>query len=384
MSNPPSHLLRSTEFDNRALSWNCAALTNESYAALENDWESLAISASEKNIFQFPWFVRNSMALLGALNSKIVTIRYDAVLIGILILRRDTGYGKLPIPFWRSALHHEQYLGTPLVRANYESAFAAGLCAWLDNAPKSCCFVKLSQMSADGAIARAIARHCTSDARQILASNRHHRAAIVPRGRCGASADDLLSTKRRKSIRRSMNRLAKEGDVSFEKLTDAAQLDDWTAQFLAMENTGWKRENGSSILSCEHETALYRAIIDEAFQARNLHFSRLCLDRVPIAYTLDIVSSPTAYCLKSAIDQRFRRFSPGVLMEYETLKHYDAHDHLTLVDSCSAHDNRLLNELWPDRKGIVDLAIARKGAGYGAIFHTIRVIKSLLAPASKA
>ena len=123
-------------------------------------------------------------------------------------------------------------------------------------------------------------------------------------------------------------------------------------------------------------------MIAEAFAAQNLHFSRLCIDGEPIAYTLDIVVPPNSYCLKSAIDQRYRKFSPGVLMEYETLKHYLRSDAFTQVDSCSAPDNMMLNQLWPDRKAIADFAIARKGAAYAMLFRCIRGMKQMLTPAS--
>jgi len=345
---------------------------------LQAEWEGVAATASELNIFQFPSFIRQSLPLLANLAPKIVTIREAGLLIGMVILRRDTGYGKLPVPFWRTALHHEQFLGTPLVRAGFEAAFAKGLCNWLDQAPRDCCFVKLSMISADGRIAREMAAYCAKDARRTLFANQFKRAAIVPPRDHSGKADDVLRSSRRKNIRKAKKRLAQEGDVVIEKLSDANQVADWTAQFLAMEDTGWKHENRSSILSSEDEAALYRAIIAEAFEAKNLHFTRLCLDGLPIAYTLDIGAPPWGYCLKSAIDQRYRKHSPGVLMEYETLRYYIGKSEFTLLDSCSAPDNALLNEMWPNQKAISDMAIARKGLGYGLIFQAIQANKKLL------
>ena len=244
MAHFPSDTLHAARQDDCRVSWHCEALTDKTCAALQEEWASLAEAASEKNIFQFPWFVLGSLPLLSELSSKIVTIRQNALLIGIVILHRDVGYGKLPVPFWRSSLHHEQFLGTPLVRAGHEDAFAAGLCSWLDNAPRDCVFLKLCKISADGSVARAIADHCRADARPILTVNSHERAAIFPKAQEGANTEDLLSPSRRKSILKARKRLMKEGQVSLEQLTDPAQLDDWTSQFLAMEDTGWKHEEG--------------------------------------------------------------------------------------------------------------------------------------------
>ncbi|MGB7373065.1 GNAT family N-acetyltransferase [Pontixanthobacter sp.] len=361
-----------------ALSWDCDPLEAQLCAQLEEEWTELASDASEQNPFLFPHFIAQSLALFSDQSARLLAIRDAGILIAIVILRRDVGYAKLPVPFLRSAVHHEQFLCTPLVRAGYEAQFATGLCAWLEHAPAHYCFVKLSMIGADGPIAHAITHHCGTDGRRVFAANRFERAAIVPRGTNAGEVDDLLTANRRKSIRRATKGLAKMGAVTFERLSDGAQLVDWTGQFFAMENTGWKQKNGSSILSCEHETALYRRMIVDAFAAGKLQFTRLCLDGEPIAYTLDIAAGPTVFCLKSAIDQRYRKFSPGVLMELETLKTYLTAKECTFVDSCTAPDNSMLNELWPDRKALADLLIARKGIVYAIIFRAIHMIKLLL------
>ena len=363
--------------------WQCEALTAQLCAQMHDEWVQLAKAASEPNIFQFPSYLAHSLRLLADQAALLIAIRENGLLIGTVIVRRDYGYAKLPVLYWNSALHYEQFLGTPLVRKGHENGFATGLCEWLDDAPRDCAFLKLSMIGADGPITKAIARHCDHDQRQLFAANRFARAAIARVGHASANPEDLIGTNRRKSIRKARKKLSQQGEVSIERLNEPAQLEDWTAHFLALENTGWKREKESSILSCEHETALYKAIIGEAFETGNLHFSRLCLDGRPIAYTLDIAAPPIAYCLKSAIDQDFRKFSPGVLMEFETLKHYLAKQDTTFVDSCSAPDNAMLNDLWPDQKAIFDLVIERKGVIYTLIYRLVQAIKMLLKTASK-
>jgi CelD/BcsL family acetyltransferase involved in cellulose biosynthesis len=365
------------------LTWSCALLSADICKALAAEWGALANAASEPNLFQTPAFIAQSLPLLESLSPRLVQIRHSGELIGAMILRRDKGYAKLPVTFWRSALHHEQFLGTPLVKAGYEDAFAKGLCQWLDQAPRDCGFAVLSMISADGPIAAAISRHCKASKRRLFATNQHSRAAIRPALHRGAQADDLLRGSRRKSIRKARRRLEALGNVTIKRLSEANQLDSWTSHFLNMENTGWKHEEGSSILSCKDETQLYRAAITSAFHAGTLTFTRLCLDGTAIAYTLDIAAGDTGFCLKSAIDQSYRKYSPGVLMEHETLRHYLDTDKHTLLDSCSAPDNAMLNELWPDRITICDLAIGRKGAPYDQLFGLAYAIKSLNKTASK-
>ncbi|MEM1053039.1 MAG: GNAT family N-acetyltransferase, partial [Pseudomonadota bacterium] len=360
------------------LSWRCDVLTEKSVRKLASEWQDLAENAVEKNIFQLPNFIFHSLPLLSSQDPHIVTIRQDGLVIGLAILRRDLGYAKLPVPFWKSASHPEQYLGSPLVRAGYEQEFTAGLTAWLDRSPAQICFLQLNKLAGDGAVANALLNQCRSDHRAVLIAERHQRAAIRPNTRVGSADHSHLSVSRRKSIRRARKRLEAMGELSIERLSEGDQLSDWTDQFLAMENTGWKKEASSSILSCRHETALYQATIPEAFESGNLNLTRLCLDGKPIAFTLDILSSSIGYCLKSAIHPDFRKFSPGVLMEFETLKYYSQRPDLRLIDSCTHPDNAMLNELWPDKRTTLDLAIGRRGIAYEAVFKVIQSAKVLL------
>lgn len=363
---------------NAETDWQCEALTPEVVLALTSEWEVLARDAAEANIFQFPHFIRHSLPLLAGQEPQIVTIRHSGLLIGITILRRDVGYAKLPVPFWKSATHAEQYLGTPLVRAGFEEEFAAGLIAWLDQAPLCCGFLQLSKIASDGPIAKALIELSQRAGRGVMTANLHERAAIAPKARQGVLTDTHLRASRRKSIRRARKRLDDAGEVSIERLDRKEQLDEWIDQFLVMENSGWKQEAGSSILSCPHETVLYRATIQEAFKSGNLNLTRLRLNQMPIAYTLDILTPPIGFCLKSAIHPDYRKYSPGVLMEFETLKHYLENTGLELLDSCTHPENAMLNELWPDKRKIMDVAIARSGPIYSGIFKGVRAAKALL------
>lgn len=358
------------------LSWKCEELNHDIAHSLQADWNDLSDAMSEENYFFDPHYIINSLPLLKKYKPKILTIRDNKQLIGLTILRTDIGYGKLPWPFWRSAMHFEQYLGTPIVRNGKENEFATALCKWLDKAPFHCSFLNIAMLSLDSDVSRAIQNHCHQEKRLFLRANSYKRAAILTLKHHDIDPEKLISSNRRKSLRRNMNKLSKLGDVTIERLIKECDLESWISHFLALENTGWKHEKGSSILSCENETRLYKQIIIEAFHRENLIFSRLCLDGKAIAYTLDIASGSRCYCLKSAIDQEYRKYSPGVLMEFETLKYYLDQNHYTYLDSCTAPDNDMLNALWPDRIAISDLVIERKGFIYAMIFRIVRAIKS--------
>jgi len=360
---------------NTGIRWESDLLTLKSASEIAAVWEDLALHAVEKNIFSFPWFVIPSLPLLDKKEPKIVTVYDGALLIGLFMICQDRGYAKLPLSFARTALHPDQFLGTPLVREGYVDQFATGLCEWLDSAPSKMSFVVLALLTAEQEISDAIIAACKAQKRGLVEVDRFERAAIEPKISPAAHIDERISKGRRKSLRRKMRRLNEEGAVTIEQLSDKKDLNAWIEDFMEMENSGWKKQNASSILSYPEDATFFRDMLTAAFSRGSLNFFRLCVDGKPISYTVDIVCAPEAYCLKTAFDPAYRKFSPGVLMEYETLKYYSNRSDISSVDSCTDPDNQMLNEIWPDRKTIIELAIARTDEPYRRLFSTAHFLK---------
>ena len=55
---------------------------------------------------------------------------------------------------------------------------------------------------------------------------------------------------------------------------------------------------------------------------------------------------------KIAYRPDYARFSPGVLMEVETIRYLHETHPVAWMDSCAAPDHPLINPLWPDRRCI--------------------------------
>lgn len=57
------------------------------------------------------------------------------------------------------------------------------------------------------------------------------------------------------------------------------------------------------------------------------------------------------------------RFSPGVLIELDNLRHVlDGPDGPDWMDSCAAPDHPMIDSLWAERRTIVQYRVALKGA----------------------
>lgn len=358
--------------------WQAEPLTTGAIAAIEQDWHDLLANSIEKNIYMAPWFVRASIALFPGPTPQLITIYSGNLLIGVLLVESDFGYAKMPVWFLRNTLHKHQFLGTPLVREAYVKEFASGLLQWLDASRSRHQFILFTQMTGDSDITDALNTVSAAQNRSIVEFDRFDRAKISADKNHGAQTQSHLSTSRKKGLKRRRLALTQHGEIAFEKLRDAADLEAWISDFLRLENLGWKHDKGTSIEENADDEALYRRLLPDAFDANALNFFRLTVGGKPIAYTLDFACGTYVYCHRCAFDVDYKKYAPGVLMEVETQNYYGQNSFIKHIDSCTAPDNQLLNELWPDRKSIVTIGIVKNHFSARLIFKMVRYIKGLL------
>ncbi|HST35894.1 MAG TPA: cellulose biosynthesis protein CelD, partial [Allosphingosinicella sp.] len=102
---------------------------------LAPEWTALAAEASEPNPFAEHWFVAASLATLHPdRDVRLLEVRRNGRLIGLLLLMFETGYGHLPVRHVRNWIHHQAFLGTPLVAAGEEQVFWDAVLATLNEA----------------------------------------------------------------------------------------------------------------------------------------------------------------------------------------------------------------------------------------------------------
>ncbi len=87
----------------------------------------------------------------------------------------------------------------------------------------------------------------------------------------------------------------------------------------------------------------------------------LYLDGRPIALLVNIVSPPASFGFKTAFDQEFSSYSPGVLLEHEYLATLDRKD-IHWCDSCASPDHNVLGDLWTARRSIGRLSFGIGGS----------------------
>ncbi|MFM5884648.1 MAG: GNAT family N-acetyltransferase [Novosphingobium sp.] len=334
-------------------------------------WDALAASAAEPNPFHEAWYLLPALRALDPHGSvKLLAVEQAGVLIGLLPLRHEGRYYGRPIPQLCNWIHGNCFLGAPLVASEHRHAFWRALLDWADRQGGRSLFLHLAQIPLDGPLHGALQDVLAEQGRHAALVHREDRALLSSDLSPEAYFDASLSGKKRKELRRQAARLAELGTLRFERQADAADLDAWFEQFLALEHSGWKGTAGSALAS-HHTTAdLFRAALTGAAAQGRLERLTLTLGEEPIAMLVQFLAPPGAFSYKTAFDERFARFSPGVLLQRENLAIL-GRPGVAWCDSCASADHPMIDHIWRERRAIGRLSIAIGGPLRRGLFRQI-------------
>jgi len=334
-------------------------------------WDALAQWAVEPNPFYESWYLLPSLRVFDAAGDvALLCLEADGQLAGLLPLRRERGYYGHPLPHWRNWVHANVFLGVPLVAPGFEAIFWRELLAWADREAGGALFLHLTHMPADGTLHAALARVLADDERAGATVLREERAML--RTRLGADEYLALSLsgKKRKELRRQHRRLEEEGELSVERTMSCIGLAAWIDEFLELERGGWKGEAGSA-LACDPATeALFATALDGAARQGRLERLAIRLDGRPLAMLATFLCPPGAFSFKTAFDERFARFSPGVLLQRENLAVL-SRTGIEWADSCAGADHPMIDHFWRERRAIARHSIAIGGPARRLLFRAI-------------
>ncbi len=334
-------------------------------------WDTLARRASEPNPFYESWYLLPSLrALAGDKDIRLLTLEADGKLVGLLPMLRETDYYGYPLAHLRNWMHPNCFLGAPLVQRGFERQFWDALLAHCDRRKSRSLFLHLSHLPDTGALHEALRDAVAESARPAATVHREERAVLAS---AEAPEDYLtasLSSKKRKELRRQHRRLAELGDLQVERLTDYTDVATWTREFTELEARGWKGEAGSALASDQRTNEIFTYAIAGAAARGRLERIALRLDGKPIAMLANFLSPPGAFSFKTAFDEDYARFSPGVLLQRENLALL-GHERIAWVDSCAAPDHPMINHLWRERRTIARHSIGIGGRMRRAAFAAI-------------
>lgn len=334
------------------------------WRALETDtagWDRLARNAAEPNPFFESWYLLPSLRHLpGSERVSVLRFEHDGGLAGLLPILHARRYYRWPVPQLSSWVHANCFCGAPLVAKGLEESFWRAVLNWADAHAGPALFLHLRGIPLEGPLHAALASVLLREPRHAAVVHQEQRAMLASDLSPEAYLEASLSGKKRKELRRQARRLSEEGELAFERRTDAQDLGRWCDRFLALEASGWKGKAGSALACSPATEAMFRESLAGAARLGRLERLTLTLDGRPLAMLATFLSAPGAFSYKTAFDERYARFSPGVLLQRENLAMLERED-FAWSDSCASADHPMIDHFWRERRRIGSLSIAIGG-----------------------
>lgn len=319
----------------------------EGLEALTSSWEFLAQHAVQRN----PAFEANY--LLPALKH----LAGDSV--GVLIVEDGSApegqeiVAVVPIetkriyrlPFKTAEIwkHDQCFNATPLISKKHAADIWAFVCQFLAGDGYS--LLSLDTVSAASEVDDLFANLEKESAVTRFQRDRFRRAGFTPE----TTADDYLmqhvSNSTRKKMHRYLGKMGRVGVVTWERSSNESDFDQLAEDFLRLEASGWKGDNGTALACSESSRSFYKDLVARSSALGKARFLSLKLDGHLVSMISDIQSGSTVYCYKTTYDENFASFSPGLQVEFKNVEclHQDG---IVYGDSCTVPGPSSTSRVW--------------------------------------
>jgi CelD/BcsL family acetyltransferase involved in cellulose biosynthesis len=338
----------------KAAGWKIAVASDAAaLKAIVPAWEELAAHALEHNPFYEPWVLLPALgASDGSETLVCVQVWRQDRLDGLFPFVREPRFKGLPIRVLRSWSHRSHMLCTPLVRAGAHADCIRALMGWLCHDAAGTAAVEFRYLPADGAFTRALADATAEDAAFVIATERSTRALLRKEMDAEHYLNSALSSQTRKDMRRKERRLQEFGEVRRVALRPGEDAGPWIAEFLALEASGWKGRQGGALACTPGNRSFATAMLAEAHRRGRLQLVGIDCGGRPVSRCCNLLAGEGAYAYRSAYDEAYAKFSPGVMAEMESIRCFFEIPGVAWMDSLTDPDNATLNRIWKHRRSM--------------------------------
>lgn len=282
-------------------------MTGASLERLADEWDDLALRAAAPP-FARPGWLRAWWSAFGRGEQRIFALRRHGRLEAVLPLARRRG----SLQAW-SNIHTPAFAGVATQPGDLEILLATAL----REAPRG---LDLRCLDSGGELSAA-ARHLEGEGKSRLAVYETSASVCVAPTVDWDQFEQSLSRSRRQNVRRTRRRLADHGEITVETTDGSTDLEVHLAEFLRLEGSGWKVEQGTAIRAAGDTRRFYEEVA--AWAASNgllrLTFMRVGGHAVAVEYMLD--DGAHRYGLKLGYDPAFARYGPGLKLQFEEIRH---------------------------------------------------------------
>lgn len=344
-------------------------------ASIAPEWRGLAARALVPNVFYEPAFALAAQPVFGRNVSATLVWSRGATrrLLGLFPSQTERYRYGLPWPIVVGWINPYAPLGVPLVD---REAAETVLGAWLEHiASHRPRLLLLPMFPQEGEFARGLDAALARRGGASVAFAVHERALLAPAGDRASYIEQALPRKKLKELGRQMRRLGDDGAVAWDIARDPAAIGAALADFLALEEAGWKGRAGTAAARSPSLRAFLEASVSALAREGKTEILRLMLAGRAIAALIVLRSGDTAWCWKIAYDEQHARASPGVQLMLQATKALLAEPGLSHIDSCAAPDHPMIDHIWRERLPLAD-RLVRPGPAGGAAFALTRLLEA--------
>lgn len=336
--------------------------------AIAAEWRDLAARALSPNVFYEPSFALAAAPVFGHGAGAVLVWSGTSPrrLLGFFPARIETRRYGLKLPVLVGWTHPYAPLGTPLVEREAAEPVIAAWLAHVAGDPALPGIVLLPFLPEDSAFGAALAALLRRARMPAADFNRHRRALLAPAGERDHYLESALSAHRLKELRRIGRRLSEAGALMFTTATELPFVDRAVQDFLALEGRGWKGRAGTAAADNAEVCYFFQTALHGLAAEGKVAVNRILIDGRTIAAAITLRSGDGAWFWKIAYDERFGRYSPGVLLTVALTE--DLLDDLQAAsaDSCATADHPMIDHIWRERLPLCDLMIGvRPRAPFG-------------------
>lgn len=318
---------------------------------IEPAWQLLAERAIEPNVFYEPWMLLPALirfhdkARLEVYAVYADFSEYSRLVALVPFERRPRRFG-LMSRSRRLLRYYYCGLCTPLLDAEFGAAAAIELFQALSDGGGA---YEFGHVHAGGPAMQLINQALIARGRQARVQT-IARAMLQPYASADAYLDATFKKKKQRSLQKRENQLRQHGQLRYDTMTTDTPVEAWLDGFLALEASGWKGKAGTAFASLPLHADFFRSICLHAHARGRLEMHALRLNDKPIAYLCLFAAGRELYAFRTAYDERFSRYAPGVLLAIWHSCAIHGRPEVRLVDSCADPKSQLDNEIWQGRR----------------------------------
>ena len=338
-------------------------------------WNALESRALAPNAFLSPNFVLPAVRhLTPHADVRIAAIEMFGTLCGLGVFELRGPTRALPVRHLASYECIHSYAGSVLIDRECASTTLNALFRFLIQPGADWHAVQISKFPGDGPFFHSWNQHAPG--------LKWHESARVERSILRPSAIDetYLRThlqSRSKDCARLLRNLSKQGEVTWKYIPANEISDANVERFLELEHMGWKAEGGTSLLSSASNANFFREMISTFCQRGQAFLTELHVNGEAIASIVNLTSGDAGFTFKVAWHADFARYAPGILNEFEFMRHAAEHcSALDYIDS-GAEPGSYIDGLWRDRRTLISGVYPTSALGEKAV-RTVSMFKRFI------